>query len=598
MGSSLEHPTPLITGEPPHSLTISMMGLKKILPNRYRRFLPFAVVAVAILIPAIAFGVPGSGAMVSEHSTSGQEITRLYNIIAKICVGILIIVEGILFYAIFKFRRTSDDEQPEQVHGHLPLEVTWTLAALAIQIYIGWITIDVMFEIETEPEDKAELVVEAVASQWNWKFRYPEQQFKGRKIGGFSTKDLVIPANARIELDVTSDDVLHAIFIPGLGVKIDAVPGRYNYWWFTAAGPNQSAGKDLPKRERVDRGSYETTRGNGPNLLGSIFKSDSYYLTDDKTVDFLGYTQDESGNWQMIDAKDSEYAKYDAREYAGLCAELCGKDHWNMYFRTVAMTHSSFFGWLEDREGGGGATVDGAALYREQGCDGCHGGDGEGMPGRPPLKGTRWTNELGEDDDITKEDHIEVVLVGSDAESLEGTTTVLGEDYTDEMQALGKDLYEEQVAALVNHERTSWGNSGETVTAEDVRAVREDLGLGPKPMPKAGQVDPEQLVKEGEPLFAACSGCHGSDGKGPRSVPHLDGNPTVVSGNIEKLVETVVTEIDTDKWPGVHTPAARGMSDREVAALLTYIRQAWNNDRGAVQPVNVRDVRENLDTRQ
>jgi len=570
------------------------MGPLKQLLERTRKYLPVAAILAVALLPAAAYAIPGSGEFMSNASANGQQLTLLYNVIAKICVGILIVVEGVLFYAIFKFRRQSEDEQPEQVHGHLPLEITWTLAALAVQIYIGWVTVGVMFDVETESQGQSELVIEAVASQWDWKFRYPEQKFKGDTIGGFKTDNLVVPANTEVELDVTSNDVLHAIYIPKLGVKIDAVPGRYNYWWFTASGPTPAEVNGGRERTSSDEGTYETTRSNIPDLLKPNFDPNGHYTENGThTVDFLGRRQTRDGTWKKVETEPSPFSEYEAREYVGLCAELCGKQHWNMYFRTVAMTHSSFFRWLEDRKGGGDVNVDGGELYSNH-CGTCHNPDGQGDSNYPTLVGTRWTEELGDGDDITKEDHIEVVLKGSESESLSGPTTVDGRQYSgDRMRSIGmnNNLYDEQVAALVNHERTNWGNDGETVTAETVAKVRKNLDLQPNPMPEAGQVEPDKLIAEGEPLYQACAGCHGSDGAGPSTVPNLK---ELATGNADRLVEASVSRIDGDKWPGVHTPAARDMTDREIAALLTYVRNSWGNDASAVQPAEVGNILEEM----
>ncbi|MFW6053398.1 MAG: cytochrome c oxidase subunit II transmembrane domain-containing protein, partial [Persicimonas sp.] len=99
--------------------------------TRLRKFLvPLAVALAVLLVPLVALAIPGSGDFVALESPSGRDITELYNIIAKICLIITIIVEGVLLVAILRFRRRSDDEQPEQVHGNLKLELAWTLAAV------------------------------------------------------------------------------------------------------------------------------------------------------------------------------------------------------------------------------------------------------------------------------------------------------------------------------------------------------------------------------------------------------------------------------------------------------------------------------------
>ena len=559
------------------------MGLHNLLPDRSRKYLPALTVVVGLLlIPAVAAAIPGSGRFIAQDTVNGQSITGLYNIIAKICLGILIIVEGILFYAIFKFRRKSDDEQPEPVHGNFKLEVAWTLAALVIQIFIGFKSVDVMFEVETEPQAGSDIVVEAIAKQWDWVFRYPEQTFQGKEIGGFTAGDLVVPANTNVELDVTSDDVLHSIWVPELGVKIDAVPGRYNYWWFSAAGPELGSGADVPKRQQAKRGKYTTTRS---PLFSGISPLDYFgntYAEDDKAeVDYLA--EDKL-------PETSPYEKYEAAEYIGMCTELCGKGHYDMYFRTVSMTKTSFQQWVKDKKAASmSADVDGAELYASK-CAQCHADDGKGSGATfPPLNGSKWTN-----DQKMKKDHIEVVLLGSNASTLKGPTTVKGKTYDGAAMPNHKTLNNAEVAAIVNHERTNFGNDGGEVTNEMVSKVREELGLEDRPVVKAGGVPPAKLKEMGKALYNTCTACHGEEGQGPQSVPDLAGNSKVL-GSVAPLVETLVTGQDTDKWPGVKTPVGRNMTDRELAGLITYIRGAWGNDGSVVQPPEIRRIRQKLD---
>src|SRR5690606_33745627 len=93
-------------------------------------------------------------------------------------------------------------------------------------------------------------------------------------------------------------------------------------------------------------------------------------------------------------------------------------------------------------------------------CASCHQADGSGMAGVfPPLAG----DHLVVAEDPTG--HIEAVLHG-----LQGVT-IDGVAYASPMPAFAF-LSDEDIAAIVNHERTSWGNSAPTVTAEDVAALR------------------------------------------------------------------------------------------------------------------------------
>lgn len=528
-----------------------------------------AAILVAMLLPVVAFAIPGSGDFVALESPGGRDITGLYNIIAKICLVILIIVEAVLFVAIIKFRRRSDDEQPVQSHGNLKLELGWTLAAIIAQVYIGFITIDVMFEVETMPE--TEMTVEAIAYQWDWEFRYPDH-------GGIVHEDLIVPANTNIKLEVTSRDVLHSIFIPELGVKIDAVPGRFNYWWFNADGPVNSTRVVEGNTQQPAQVPHVTTRPDWWQYFTGEFLGEpgqEFYLEAEESgksnlerrVAYLGASRD---------ASSSPYEKYTATEYRGMCTELCGKDHWDMYFRTVAMTHSDFQQWLEDKRTGGTGEVDGAQLYTKN-CASCHGAEGQGTPPTyPPLKGAKWTNQ----EDMQR-DHIGIVLNG-----LQGEIEVLGETYNGVMQPFGQKLNDAQVAAVVNHERTSWGNDGGEVTEELVAEVRAELGLPPFPAGGAEPVPQDELMKVGERVYGACVSCHGDDGEGLEDVRPLGNNPTVMGD----VAQTVAVLHGAEEHPAM----GKSLSARQLAGVLTYMRNSFGNEASAVQPEEVERIRNEM----
>lgn len=109
--------------------------------------------------------------------------------------------------------------------------------------------------------------------------------------------------------------------------------------------------------------------------------------------------------------------------------------------------------------------VNGATLYTNN-CSSCHQNNGAGIAGVfPPLAG---------DPVVTAEDptkHIQAVLYGMQGVAIDGT------EYQGIMQPFADLLSDEEVAAVINHERTSWGNNAPTVTAEDVASVRKNDSL-------------------------------------------------------------------------------------------------------------------------
>jgi len=108
-------------------------------------------------------------------------------------------------------------------------------------------------------------------------------------------------------------------------------------------------------------------------------------------------------------------------------------------------------------EEGGGA---GATLYRTS-CANCHQSNGEGVAGAfPPLAG----DPVVTDQDPTQ--HVATVLFGLSRKTIGGVT------YAAQMPAWGPQLSDAEIAEIINHERTSWGNKAPTTTAETVAAVR------------------------------------------------------------------------------------------------------------------------------
>ncbi|MFP4596811.1 MAG: cbb3-type cytochrome c oxidase subunit II [Persicimonas sp.] len=108
----------------------------------------------------------------------------------------------------------------------------------------------------------------------------------------------------------------------------------------------------------------------------------------------------------------------------------------------------------------------GASLY-EQKCASCHGSDGSGVPQTfPPLAGDPVVTADKPDD------HVRIILEGMQGVSIDGV------DYSAAMPGFADSLSDADIAAIVNHERTSWGNDAPTITAEEVAELREAVEAG------------------------------------------------------------------------------------------------------------------------
>lgn len=99
---------------------------------------------------------------------------------------------------------------------------------------------------------------------------------------------------------------------------------------------------------------------------------------------------------------------------------------------------------------------DGAKLYATT-CQACHQADGKGLPGAfPPLAGSPIVNNENYDD------YVKIILQGYDARAEYGV-----------MPSFAEQLSDEEIAAIMNHERSSWGNKAKPVKVEDIARVRK-----------------------------------------------------------------------------------------------------------------------------
>jgi cytochrome c oxidase subunit 2 len=107
------------------------------------------------------------------------------------------------------------------------LEITWTVVPFVILLVMfGWGT-RVFFATQRVPPDAVEYFV--TGKQWMWKFQHPE----GRR----EINNLHVPVGQKIKLTMTSEDVVHSVFVPAFRIKKDVLPGRYTTLWFEATTP-------------------------------------------------------------------------------------------------------------------------------------------------------------------------------------------------------------------------------------------------------------------------------------------------------------------------------------------------------------------------
>lgn len=290
---------------------------------------------------------------------TSHTIYHLHMLVFWVCVVIGIGVFGVMFYSIFKHRK-SKGYQAAQFHESTVVEVIWTVIPFAILIAIAVPATKALISLH-DVED-ADITIKVTGYQWKWKYDYLDEN-----ISYFSTlktpraeiyneqaknehyllevdNEVVIPINKKVRFLITGADVIHSWWIPQLAVKQDAIPGYINEAW---------------------------TRVTEPGI------------------------------------------------FRGQCTELCGRDHGFMPVVVKAVTQEEYDQWVASKQQAAKADADavnkkwskedlmakGEQTYNNT-CASCHQASGKGLAGRfPAIKGSQVA--IGD-----QQAHIKLVMKG------------------------------------------------------------------------------------------------------------------------------------------------------------------------------------------
>ncbi|HHF2888993.1 TPA: cytochrome c oxidase subunit II [Vibrio diabolicus] len=339
---------------------------------------------------------------------SGQ-VYELHMLIFYICCVIALIVFGVMFYSIFRHRK-SKGAVAAHFHESTKVEIIWTVIPIIILVAMAIPATKTL--VAMEDTSQSDITVKITGSQWKWHYSYFGEDVEffsllatsQKQIDGIETKGahyllevdnpLVLPVNRKVRFLMTSDDVIHSWWVPDFAVKKDTIPGFINEAW---------------------------TRIDEPGV------------------------------------------------YRGQCAELCGRAHGFMPVVVHAMEEEKFDEWLASKkeeialqkaaaqeELSQDLSMDelmsqGESIYTAR-CAVCHQANGEGIPGAfPAIKGSPIaTGPISE--------HIDVIVNGRP-----GTA----------MQSFSNQLSDKEIAAVITYQRNAWGNdTGDRVQASDVNAFK------------------------------------------------------------------------------------------------------------------------------
>ncbi|SMC29176.1 cytochrome c oxidase subunit 2 [Andreprevotia lacus DSM 23236] len=299
------------------------------------------------------------------QTSIAQDIHDLHSWLMVVILVIFCLVFGVMFYAIFKHRR-SLGHNAKPFHENTAVEVAWTLIPALILVVMAWPAAKVV--LAQKDSHDATLTIKATGYQWFWGYDYldsgfgyksklvtPRSQIENYKSAGDAKGEhyllevdepLVVPVDTKVRILTTSNDVIHSWAMPAFGVKQDAIPGFIRDTWF--------------KAERT-----------------GIFR--------------------------------------------GQCSELCGRDHGFMPIVVKVVSKDDYKTWLGKKQAEAKAAADdpnktwtrdeliarGQKVY-EANCVACHKADGKGGGPFPALAGSKIATG-------PKEGHVHIVLTGKNA---------------------------------------------------------------------------------------------------------------------------------------------------------------------------------------
>ena len=162
-------------------------------------------------------------------STMASRVDSLYFFLLALSIFFSLLIAGLIVFYAVKYRRRAADSVGSEIKGGLVLELTWTVVPLLITMVIFVWGASVFFAMSRPPDETINIYV--VGKQWMWKFQHLDGQ---REIN-----ELHVPVGRPVKLIMTSEDVIHDVFVPAFRIKADVVPGRYTHLWFQSTKPGR-----------------------------------------------------------------------------------------------------------------------------------------------------------------------------------------------------------------------------------------------------------------------------------------------------------------------------------------------------------------------
>lgn len=166
-------------------------------------------------------------------SPQATELLWLWNVCMWVCGFVLAAVTLPILFIVVRYRQHGNDEPP-QIAGSKNLEIIWTLIPLALVGFLFVLSITTARAVDHPIRREPDIIV--TGHQWWWEVGYPASN-------AVTANEIHVPVGRDMLIGIEAADVIHDFWVPRLGRKIDAIPGRRNFIWIRAdqAGDYQGA---------------------------------------------------------------------------------------------------------------------------------------------------------------------------------------------------------------------------------------------------------------------------------------------------------------------------------------------------------------------
>lgn len=179
----------------------------------------FVIVGISVMVMAILMyvGLESAGLMPVEASAQSVPIDWLWNKELAVISFLFALIIVPMIYSLIVFRqKKGENKDGEHIEGNTQLEIAWTVLPLFLVVIFAYLGSYSLGEIRRV--DPNAMIVKVTGIQWAWKFEYPDS--------GVVSKELYLPVNKQVVLQMESSDVIHSFWVPEFRLKQDVVPGR------------------------------------------------------------------------------------------------------------------------------------------------------------------------------------------------------------------------------------------------------------------------------------------------------------------------------------------------------------------------------------